>query len=202
MVPQMVALKAERNLLLKISLLIFSISRNSFEVVRNYFCIWIWSRIRMYFLKCLMSCLPLFIFGTRSLNWTRYVNLLCLVEHVCNYSPCCRVSIPRSTLMPAYKYKAHCRKSFEPADSLALPSVSWGLLAHTDCTTQTGHCYSTTRKGNKGLVPHPQHSFHWNFWGEWWMISGLCVVVGEVLIWIADTARKAVCARFWVHTFI
>uniref|UniRef100_A0A669QQL9 Migration and invasion inhibitory protein n=1 Tax=Phasianus colchicus TaxID=9054 RepID=A0A669QQL9_PHACC len=32
-----------------------------------------------------------------------------------------RVSIPRSTLMPAYKYKAHCRKSFEPADSLALP---------------------------------------------------------------------------------
>ncbi|KAM6371645.1 migration and invasion-inhibitory protein isoform 1-T3 [Pluvialis apricaria] len=33
-----------------------------------------------------------------------------------------RVSIPRSTLMPAYKYKAHCRKSFEPADNLALPS--------------------------------------------------------------------------------
>uniref|UniRef100_A0A663F828 Migration and invasion inhibitory protein n=1 Tax=Aquila chrysaetos chrysaetos TaxID=223781 RepID=A0A663F828_AQUCH len=33
-----------------------------------------------------------------------------------------RVSIPRSTLMPAYKYKAHRRKSFEPADNLALPS--------------------------------------------------------------------------------
>ncbi|KAM6313081.1 migration and invasion-inhibitory protein isoform 1-T1 [Podargus strigoides] len=33
-----------------------------------------------------------------------------------------RVSIPRSTLMPVYKYKAHCRKSFEPTDSLALPS--------------------------------------------------------------------------------
>ncbi|XP_075376924.1 migration and invasion-inhibitory protein isoform X2 [Mycteria americana] len=33
-----------------------------------------------------------------------------------------RVSIPRSTLMPAYKYKAHCRKSFELADNLALPS--------------------------------------------------------------------------------
>ncbi|XP_015737853.1 migration and invasion-inhibitory protein [Coturnix japonica] len=39
-----------------------------------------------------------------------------------------RVSIPRSTLMPAYKYKAHSRKSFEPANSLALPShclVGW-----------------------------------------------------------------------------
>ncbi|CAM5166736.1 unnamed protein product [Eretmochelys imbricata] len=33
-----------------------------------------------------------------------------------------RVSIPRSTLLPAYKYKIHCRKSFEPADDLALPS--------------------------------------------------------------------------------
>ncbi|KAM6402581.1 migration and invasion-inhibitory protein isoform 2-T3 [Rhynochetos jubatus] len=33
-----------------------------------------------------------------------------------------RVSIPRSTLMPAYKYKAHRRKSFAPADNLALPS--------------------------------------------------------------------------------
>ncbi|XP_035757715.1 migration and invasion-inhibitory protein isoform X2 [Egretta garzetta] len=32
-----------------------------------------------------------------------------------------RVSIPRSTLMPAYKYKAHRRKSLEPADNLALP---------------------------------------------------------------------------------
>ncbi|XP_068514879.1 migration and invasion-inhibitory protein isoform X1 [Anas acuta] len=39
-----------------------------------------------------------------------------------------RVSIPRSTLLPAYKHKAHRRKSFEPADSLALPShclVGW-----------------------------------------------------------------------------
>ncbi|XP_068772261.1 migration and invasion-inhibitory protein [Struthio camelus] len=39
-----------------------------------------------------------------------------------------RVSIPRSTLMPAYKYHAHHRKSFEPADSLALPShclIGW-----------------------------------------------------------------------------
>ncbi|XP_040442142.1 migration and invasion-inhibitory protein isoform X1 [Falco naumanni] len=33
-----------------------------------------------------------------------------------------RISIPRSTLMPAYKYKAHRRKSFEPTDNLALPS--------------------------------------------------------------------------------
>ncbi|MGH0190560.1 UNVERIFIED_CONTAM: hypothetical protein FKN15_047711 [Acipenser sinensis] len=47
-----------------------------------------------------------------------------------------RVSIPRSTLLPAYRYKAHRRKSFDPSDSLALPSdcsvsrVMGG--AHTD----------------------------------------------------------------------
>ncbi|XP_063001278.1 migration and invasion-inhibitory protein [Elgaria multicarinata webbii] len=33
-----------------------------------------------------------------------------------------RVSIPRSTLLPAYKHKIHRRKSYEPADNLALPS--------------------------------------------------------------------------------
>nr|XP_046192060.1 migration and invasion-inhibitory protein isoform X2 [Oncorhynchus gorbuscha] len=33
-----------------------------------------------------------------------------------------RVSIPRSTLLPAYKYKAHRRCSFDPSDSLGLPS--------------------------------------------------------------------------------
>ncbi|KAE8591881.1 hypothetical protein XENTR_v10018601 [Xenopus tropicalis] len=39
-----------------------------------------------------------------------------------------RVSIPRATLLPPYKYKAHRRKSFDPTDSLALPShclVGW-----------------------------------------------------------------------------
>ncbi|KAL2090789.1 hypothetical protein ACEWY4_013052 [Coilia grayii] len=35
-----------------------------------------------------------------------------------------RVSIPRSTLLPAYRYKAHRRSSFDPSDSLGLPSVS------------------------------------------------------------------------------
>ncbi|XP_017539131.2 uncharacterized protein LOC108411865 isoform X2 [Pygocentrus nattereri] len=33
-----------------------------------------------------------------------------------------RVSIPRSTLLPAYQYKAHRRWSFDPTDSLGLPS--------------------------------------------------------------------------------
>ncbi|KAM4758304.1 migration and invasion-inhibitory protein isoform 1-T1 [Cyanocitta cristata] len=33
-----------------------------------------------------------------------------------------RVSIPRSALLPSYKYKAHRRRSFELADNLALPS--------------------------------------------------------------------------------
>uniref|UniRef100_A0A3B4AI18 Migration and invasion inhibitory protein n=1 Tax=Periophthalmus magnuspinnatus TaxID=409849 RepID=A0A3B4AI18_9GOBI len=35
-----------------------------------------------------------------------------------------RVSIPRSTLLPPHKYKAHRRCSFDPSDSLSLPSVS------------------------------------------------------------------------------
>ncbi|XP_029287727.1 migration and invasion inhibitory protein [Cottoperca gobio] len=33
-----------------------------------------------------------------------------------------RISIPRSTLLPSYKYKAHRRCSFDPSDSLGLPS--------------------------------------------------------------------------------
>ncbi|XP_053509371.1 migration and invasion-inhibitory protein isoform X2 [Ictalurus furcatus] len=33
-----------------------------------------------------------------------------------------RVSIPRATLLPAYRYKAHRRCSFDPSDSLGLPS--------------------------------------------------------------------------------
>ncbi|XP_043918976.1 migration and invasion-inhibitory protein [Protopterus annectens] len=33
-----------------------------------------------------------------------------------------RISIPRSTLLPPYKHKVHRRKSFDPTDSLALPS--------------------------------------------------------------------------------
>ncbi|XP_036387506.1 migration and invasion-inhibitory protein [Megalops cyprinoides] len=33
-----------------------------------------------------------------------------------------RVSIPRSTLLPAYRYRAHRRRSFDPSDSLGLPS--------------------------------------------------------------------------------
>ncbi|XP_054705555.1 migration and invasion-inhibitory protein isoform X3 [Grus americana] len=49
-----------------------------------------------------------------------------------------RVSIPRSTLMPTYKYKAHRRKSFEPADSLGLPShclAGWeNLIPSSDPT--------------------------------------------------------------------
>ncbi|KAJ7998519.1 hypothetical protein DPEC_G00205760 [Dallia pectoralis] len=33
-----------------------------------------------------------------------------------------RISIPRSTLLPAYQYKAHRRCNFDPSDSLCLPS--------------------------------------------------------------------------------
>ncbi|XP_007549894.1 migration and invasion inhibitory protein [Poecilia formosa] len=33
-----------------------------------------------------------------------------------------RVSLPRANILPAYKYKAHRRSSFDPSDSLGLPS--------------------------------------------------------------------------------
>lgn len=66
--------------------------------------------------------------------------------------PCgSRVSIPRSALLPAYKYKAHRRRSFEPADDLALPSVSCCLPV--DGTAQAGPCFIARRKENLGLIP-------------------------------------------------
>ncbi|KAM4014865.1 migration and invasion-inhibitory protein [Anomaloglossus baeobatrachus] len=43
-------------------------------------------------------------------------------RHVLEEPAFIRVSIPRSTLLPPYKYRAHRRKSFDPTDSLALPS--------------------------------------------------------------------------------
>ncbi|MCI4390406.1 hypothetical protein PGIGA_G00122210 [Pangasianodon gigas] len=42
--------------------------------------------------------------------------------HTQNEPAFIRVSIPRSTLLPAYRYKAHRRCSFDPSDSLGLPS--------------------------------------------------------------------------------
>lgn len=46
-----------------------------------------------------------------------------------------RVSIPHSTLLPAYKYKAHRRCSFDPSDSLGLPShclSGWSNTGQSD----------------------------------------------------------------------
>uniref|UniRef100_A0A8C3DRV2 Uncharacterized protein n=1 Tax=Corvus moneduloides TaxID=1196302 RepID=A0A8C3DRV2_CORMO len=60
-----------------------------------------------------------------------------------------RVSIPRSALLPAYKYKAHRRRSFEPADNLALPSVSCCLPV--DGVAQAGPCFVARRNENLGL---------------------------------------------------
>lgn len=42
-----------------------------------------------------------------------------------------RVSIPRSTLLPPHKYKAHRRCSFDPSDSLGLPSHCLSGWSHT-----------------------------------------------------------------------
>ncbi|XP_035486538.1 migration and invasion-inhibitory protein [Scophthalmus maximus] len=46
-----------------------------------------------------------------------------------------RVSIPRSTLLPPYKYKAHRRCSFDPSDSLGLPSHCLSGWSHTGQST-------------------------------------------------------------------
>lgn len=85
--------------------------------------------------------------------------------------------------MPTYKYKAHRRKSFEPADSLGLPLVSCSLLADTDGTAQAGHCYSTRRKENLRLIP----------------LAGFPL---KFLIWVTEIARKAIGVCFSVHTFV
>ncbi|XP_052547559.1 migration and invasion-inhibitory protein isoform X2 [Tympanuchus pallidicinctus] len=71
-----------------------------------------------------------------------------------------RVSIPRSTLMPAYKYKAHCRKSFEPADSLALPLhclVGWeNTIPSSDPTVSSLDLQASLKeKPHHSLSPEP-----------------------------------------------
>ncbi|XP_077385633.1 migration and invasion inhibitory protein isoform X2 [Festucalex cinctus] len=45
-----------------------------------------------------------------------------------------RVSIPRATLLPPYDYKPHRRSSFDPADSLGLPShclLGWSNIVRS-----------------------------------------------------------------------
>lgn len=54
--------------------------------------------------------------------------------------------------MPAYKYKAHRRKSLEPVDNLALPSVSCCLVTNADGTAQAGHCF-TAQEGKRICYP-------------------------------------------------
>lgn len=62
--------------------------------------------------------------------WFILMQQLCILfsEHYKHLCVCHRVSIPRSTLLPSYKYKAHRRCSFDPSDSLGLPSVSFCIL--------------------------------------------------------------------------
>lgn len=52
-----------------------------------------------------------------------------------------RVSIPRSALLPSYKYKAHRRCSFDPSDSLGLPSHC--LSGWSDPTLSFGYQMSS-----------------------------------------------------------
>lgn len=98
-----------------------------------------------------------------------------------------RVSIPRSTLLPPYKYKAHRRCSFDPSDSLGLPShclSGWSNTGQSALTPQSSldlrSCLETKGTENKeleglsafkvsssqkpGQVPHvsllARHNFH------------------------------------------
>lgn len=50
-----------------------------------------------------------------------------------------RVSIPRKNLLPPYKYKAHRRSSFDPSNSLGLPS----------------HCLSGWSNAGQNILPPP-----------------------------------------------
>nr|XP_013795469.1 PREDICTED: migration and invasion-inhibitory protein isoform X3 [Apteryx mantelli mantelli] len=68
-----------------------------------------------------------------------------------------RVSIPRSTLMPAYKYKVHRRKSFEPADNLALPShclVGWENVISSSNPRLSSLDLRTSLKDKTSHHPH------------------------------------------------
>ncbi|XP_077459723.1 migration and invasion inhibitory protein isoform X2 [Stigmatopora argus] len=80
-----------------------------------------------------------------------------------------RVSIPRATVLPPFEYKAHRRKSFDPADSLGLPShclLGWSnnvsscydppsnldLRSHLEKRTETSQ-EQVTRRVHPGQVP-------------------------------------------------
>ncbi|CAL8338835.1 unnamed protein product [Lota lota] len=56
------------------------------------------------------------------------------IPHTATQPALVRVSIPHSTLGPAYKYKAHRRRSFDPSDSLGLPSHCLSGWANTGQT--------------------------------------------------------------------
>ncbi|KAM6046652.1 migration and invasion-inhibitory protein isoform 2-T4 [Chlamydotis macqueenii] len=68
-----------------------------------------------------------------------------------------RVSIPRSTLLPAYKYKAHRRKSFELGDNLALPSH---CLAGWENTIPSSNPMLSSLDLRASLEQKPSHHPH------------------------------------------
>ncbi|XP_069097365.1 migration and invasion-inhibitory protein isoform X2 [Pleurodeles waltl] len=69
-----------------------------------------------------------------------------------------RVSIPRSTLLPPHKYKIHRRRSFDPSDSLALPS---DLVSRVSGSSKSDHLlnlsrsayFQLSRTARSGLIP-------------------------------------------------
>lgn len=94
-----------------------------------------------------------------------------------------RVSIPRSALSPAHQYKAHRRRSFEPADNLALHSVSFCLPV--DGTTPAGSGFIARRKENLGLIPLAVSTKIFdmcqrNTQNILWCVLSLCLCVSDI----------------------
>lgn len=106
----------------------------------------------------------------------------------------CRVSIPRSVLLPAYKYRAHRRRSFEPADDLALPSVSccscwwhgpsWALLYSKK---ERGFGTHPPRRVSTKIFDMPQ----WDSQNILWCVLSSCLWVSDVSNALHDTKENA-----------
>ncbi|XP_019747945.1 migration and invasion inhibitory protein isoform X1 [Hippocampus comes] len=98
--------------------------------------------------------------------------------HTINKPALVRVSIPSSTLLPSYNYKAHRRSSFDSTDSLGLPShclLGWSntfrsylqppsnldLRSHLEKRTEQEDQVTTSLQFDQApvLTPLPRHHF-------------------------------------------
>ncbi|TSU49998.1 Migration and invasion-inhibitory protein [Bagarius yarrelli] len=124
----------------------------------------------------------------RELRTFRQVN-----SEECIYSIPSRVSIPRATLLPAYHYKAHRRCSFDPSDSLDLPSHC--LSGWTNISMGVGYKMSSLDlrnsieiRPNSGTVPSTQDESQMD-------VSGSRASGRQSSAQLPELSRLARCAR-------